>query len=465
MFDRDSSRRSFLKSLAKAGAAATATPFVVPRRVLGGPGYQAPSDTVNVAGIGVGGMGRSNLENLKSQNIVAMADVDHDYAADVFETYSEAKTFYDYRRMFDEMGDQIDAVVIATPDHTHAKIAVDAMRRGKHVYVQKPLTWSVAEAQTVGRVANETGVVTQMGNQGHSGDPARLINEYIRSGTIGEVRTVHVWTDRPVGWWPQGIEMPNAVQRVPDQLKWDLFLGPAPEEPYHEAFHPFRWRGWVQYGTGAVGDMAAHLLDHPWWALELGYPTAVETRAANFNGISWPDAAKVHYEFPATDDRPAVDLIWSTGGLKPEQPDGWPNVQQMGTSSGGVLYKGSKGSLVHGKWGNQPRFVPEELGDVDPPKMFDRIEGGPSGHEMNWIRAIRGETDPVSDFEYAVPLTEVMLLGLVSLRAGQREIQYDPESIQITNLPEADKYLHRQNSREPWTVNTEVTTTQSDSSR
>lgn len=458
MSEHGFSRRSFLKSAVKAGIAATAAPLVVPRHVLGGSGYQAPSDTVHVAGVGVGGMGKNNLNNLKSQNIVALADVDHDYAASVFETHSEAETFYDYRRMFDEMGDQIDGVVVATPDHTHAKIAIDAMRRGKHVYVQKPLTWSVAEAQAVAQVANETGVVTQMGNQGHSGDAGRLINEYIRSGRIGDVHTVHVWTDRPVGWWPQGVEMPKTIQRTPDKLRWDLFLGPAPREPYHEAFHPFSWRGWVQYGTGAVGDMAAHLLDHPWWALELGYPTAVETTAANFNGVSWPDATQVYYEFPATNDRPAVDLTWSTGTLKPKRPDGWPSDEQMGTSSGGVLYEGSKGILVHGKWGNEPRFVPEELGQSDPPRMFDRIDGGAGGHEMNWIRAIRGETEPVSGFDYAVPLTEVMLLGLTSLRAGQREIQYDPETISITNLSDADKYLRRQDPRDPWALDSNLVT-------
>ena len=464
MSDSSPSRRSFLKTLGTAGAGVAAAPVILPRRVLGGPGYQAPSDTVNVAGVGVGGVGSNNLENLNSQNIVALADVDHGYASDTFEQFPGAETFYDYRRMFDEMGDQIDGVVIATPDHTHAKIAIDAMRRGKHVYLQKPLTWSVAEAQAVREVANETGVVTQMGNQGHSGDAARLVNEYIRSGTIGTVETVHVWTDRPVGWWPQGIDMPEEVQRVPDELKWDLFLGPAPDEPYHEAFHPFRWRGWVPYGTGAVGDMAAHLMDHPWWALELGYPTTVETTAANFNGVSWPDAARVYYEFPATNDRPAVDLPWSTGTLKPKRPDGWPSDKQMGGSNGGVLYEGSEGTLVHNMWGREPFLLPEELNETDPPKMFDRIEGGTGGHEMNWIRAIRGEAEAVSHFDYAAPLTEVMLLGLVSLRAGEREIRYDPETVSITNLPDADKYLRRQAPREPWALDSSLVPQASDSS-
>ncbi len=459
MSDSNRTRRSFLKTVASAGLSAAAAPLIVPRRVLGGPGYQAPSDTVNVAGIGVGGKGRHNLELMSSQNIVAMADVDHDYAARAFEMFPEAETFYDYRRMFDEMEDQIDGVVIATPDHTHAKIAIDAMRRDMHVFLQKPLTWSVAEARAVGQVAEETGVVTQMGNQGHSGDDARLINEYIRSGTIGTVREIHVWTNRPVGWWPQGVDKPTDVQRVPQTLDWDLFLGPAPEEPYHEAFHPFRWRGWVEYGTGAIGDMAAHLLDHPWWALELGYPTSVETSAANFNGVSWPDAAFVYYDFPARGDRPPVDLIWSTGNLKPERPDGWPADKAMGTSEGGVLYRGSEGTLVHGMWGQNPRFLPEDLGETTPPQLFERVENGVDGHEMNWIRAIRGEATAVSDFGYAVPLTEVMLLGLVSLRAGQRAIHYDPDTVRITNLPEANQYLRRPNSRVPWTLGVEEVAT------
>jgi predicted dehydrogenase len=452
-------RRSFLKTLGAAGLSAAAAPLIVPRRVLGGPGYQAPSDTVNVAGIGVGGKGRDNLRLMPDAHVIAMADVDHDYAARAFEMFPEAATFYDYRRMFDELGDSIDGVVIATPDHTHAKIAIDAMRRGMHVFLQKPLTWSVAEARAVGRVAEETGVVTQMGNQGHSGDDARLVNEYIRSGTIGDVREVHVWTNRPVGWWPQGVDKPTDVQRVPQTLNWDLFLGPAPEEPYHEAFHPFRWRGWVEYGTGAIGDMAAHLLDHPWWALELGYPTSVETSAAHFNGVSWPVAAYVYYDFPARGDRPPVDLIWSTGDLKPKRPDGWPADEAMGTSDGGVLYRGSEGTLVHGMWGQNPRFVPEALGDTTPPKMFERIENGVDGHEMNWIRAIKGEEAAVSDFAYAVPLTEVMLLGLVSLRAGQRPIRYDPDAMRITNRPEANAYLGRSHPRAPWALSMEEAAT------
>jgi predicted dehydrogenase len=469
MSDHDeTTRRSFLKTASKAGLAVTAGPLALPRRVLGGAGYRAPSDTVNVAGIGVGGKGKVNLKKMqKGTNVVAMADVDHEYASEAFGRYPDATQYFDYRRMLDEHGDQLDGVVIATPDHTHARIAVDAMRRGLHVFLQKPLTWSVAEARTVGRVADETGVVTQMGNQGHSGNDARLVNEYIRSGVIGEVREVHVWTNRPI--WPQGIDLPEAIQRIPETLEWDLFLGPAPQEPYHEAFHPFKWRGWVDYGTGALGDMGAHLLDHPWWALELDYPETVETRTTSFNDVSWPHAAVTHYDFPARSvegmsEQPPVELTWYTGNLKPERPDELKADEKMGEWSGGALYIGKKGKLVHGMWGRDPKLLPKELAENTPtPKQqFERIERGTDGHEMNWVRAITGEADAaVSDFDYAVPLTEVMLLGMVSLRAGQQKIRYDPEAMQITNAPDANQYLRRQNPREAWALDIGLTAAES----
>jgi predicted dehydrogenase len=238
-----------------------AAPLIVPRRVLGGSDYQVPSDTLNIAGVGVGGVEARNLRLLSrgQENIVALADVDHKYARDTFNEYPQAERYYDYRRMFDEMGDQIDGVVIATPDHTHAVIAMEAMERGLPVYVQKPLTHSVAEARGLAKIAERTGVITQMGNQGHSSDDARLINEYIREGAIGEVRRVHAWTNRPV--WPQGMGWPGDFKRKPPNLDWNGFLGPAPKVKYDPSFHPFKWRGWVDWGTGALGDMGAHIIE------------------------------------------------------------------------------------------------------------------------------------------------------------------------------------------------------------
>ena len=458
MSDSTVSRRSFLGTLATGGAAALTAPLVVPRRVLGGPGYQAPSDTVNIAGIGVGGVGEGNLgsvstpagessENGPSENVVALADIDHNYASDVFEKYPDAATYYDYRRMLDEMGSEIDGVIIATPDHTHAKITADAMQRGLHVYTQKPLTWSVGEARYLRRLAAETDVVTQMGNQGHSSDDARLVNEYIRSGAIGAVDTIHVWTNRPI--WPQGMEMPDTIQRVPDQMRWDLFLGPAPDEPYHEDFHPFSWRGWVDWGTGALGDMGAHLVDHPFWALELGAPTTIQTRSTPFNGASWPRASMTHFQFPERGDQPAVTMKWYDGGMMPERPDAIPEEESL-TPGGGVLFVGEDGYLMHETYGSNPRLFPTELAeDLDtPPQMFDRVED--ENHEMNWVRAMKGQAEATSPFDYATRLTETMLLGIVSLRADTRKLEWDGEAGEVTNAPEANQYLSRRNPRQPW---------------
>ena len=296
-------RRDFLK-----GAGMSAASFmIVPRHVLGGKGYQAPSDTVNVAGIGVGGMGASNMSKLTSQNIVAIADVDWDLVknavkgddrAELRQSFEKAKWYRDFREMLDQQKD-IDAVVIATPDQFHAVAASAAMQMGKHVYVQKPLTYTVHEARYLSKLAEDKGVVTQMGNQGHSSDDARRINEWIQAGAIGPVREVHVWTNRPI--WPQGIPRPDASEKipkdlpwngggvrkriaaalgsnvkVPKDLAWDIFLGPGPKIDYHPMYHPFNWRGWADWGVGALGDMGAHLIDHPYWALGLKYPETIQ---------------------------------------------------------------------------------------------------------------------------------------------------------------------------------------------
>jgi predicted dehydrogenase len=443
--------------MAKGGAAALTAPLVVPRRVLGGPGYQAPSDTVNIAGIGVGGVGEGNLGNVAvpegssedgpSENIVALADADHSYASEVFDKYPDAATYYDYRRMLDEMSDQIDGVVIATPDHTHAKITADAMQRGLHVYTQKPLTWSVGEARYLRRLAAETDVVTQMGNQGHSSDDARLVNEYIRGGAIGEVQRVDVWTNRPI--WPQGIEMPEEIQRMPDQLRWDLFLGPAPQEPYHDAFHPFSWRGWVDWGTGALGDMGAHLVDHPFWALELEAPETIQTRSTPFNGASWPNATMTHFQFPMPGDRSALSMKWYDGGLMPERPEAIPADESL-TPGGGVLFTGEDGYLMHETYGSNPRIYPTELAnELDTPdQQFERVPD--ENHEMNWVRAMKGQAEATCPFDYASRLTETMLLGIVSLRAGNRKLEWDGDAGQVTNVAEANQYLSRQDPRQPW---------------
>lgn len=443
MTDNLHSRRSFLAKAASAGIAAAVAPLVLPRNVLGGAGFQAPSDNVNVACVGVGGMGKVNLRNMEGINVVALCDVDWGFAGPVFDTYPKAARYYDYRRMFDEMSDEIDGVVIATPDHTHALITLAAMERGIHVYTQKPLTWSVWEARQLGRAAREYPVVTQMGNQGRSSDAIRLIAEHVKAGTIGDVREVHIWTNRPI--WPQGVDLPSVLKRKPDLLDWDLYLGPAQEMAYDPAFHPFTWRGWVPFGTGALGDIAAHSMAFPFTALDLDAPTTVQTRSTAFNGHSYPVATTSFYEFPARGARPALKMFWYDGGLKPPHPDGLPDDELL--ESNGTMYVGSDGILIFQD--DRLRFLPDELDKNRPdvPRLFDRIKG--ESHEMNWVRAVRGEEEATSPFSFAAPLTETVLLGVVSLHAGNRKLQWDADDLRVVNLPEANQYLRRE-PRKGW---------------
>jgi predicted dehydrogenase len=504
---KEISRRSFIGTAAAASAAAT----IVPRHVLGR-GFTPPSDLFNVACVGVGGMGRSNLINLASQNVVALCDVDWGYTdknlsrldtdvanlqahidhpdaaapgakpspdtdpvkakerlANILHLKNDlipkAKRYSDYRKMLEQK--DIDGVVIATPDHMHAPIALACMDLGKHVFVQKPLTWSVSEARQLAKRAKETKVATQMGNQGHSMDDARTAVEYVWAGAIGEVREIHVWTDRPVGYWPQGIPRPKAPVEpldalkwdkagvdarlaaamaagsypIPETLSWDLFLGVGPEVPYHPVYHPFNWRGWIDWGCGAIGDMGAHLLDVSMWSLNLGLPTSVETVTSPFNGVCFPTATMTFYEFPARGSMPPVKLTWYDGGLMPRRPE------ELGEeplkAEGGALLIGSKGKLMHNTYGRNPRLLPVSLQESvgKPPQKLARIDK--EDHEMNWVDAAKGKTTASCPFEYAAQLTEVMLLGVVSLRSGKK-LLYDGPNMHVTNVPEANQYFSRQ---------------------
>src|SRR5450432_2656545 len=387
------------------------------------------------------------------------------------ERLPKAEHYQDYRQMLEQQKD-IDAVLVATPDHMHAPIASAAMDLGKHVYVQKPLTWSVDEARHLARRAKETKVAAQMGNQGHSLDDARTTVEYIQAGAIGDVREVHIWTNRPLGFWPQGVPRPeplkdpNEVLRwngqgvneriaaafagnypIPETLAWDLFLGVAPAVPYHPIYHPFNWRGWVDWGVGAIGDMGAHLIDHSMWALDLGFPTTIETISTPFNAASYPLATQTFYDFPARGAMPPVKLTWYDGGLLPPKPAELPEGEEL-NKGGGALLVGSKGKLLHDTYGMRPRLLPKSLHDSvgKPPQKLPRIEH--EDHEMNWVAAAKGTTPASSPFEYASRLTEVMLLGVVALRAGKK-IEYDGANMRITNVAAANDYLRRE-PRQGW---------------
>jgi predicted dehydrogenase len=416
-------------------------------------GSTPPSEKLNIAGIGFGGKGFSDLTSVEADaNIVALCDVDWGLGQvrRAFERWPKAKRFKDYRIMLDEQKD-IDAVIVATPDHTHAVISMAAIKRGKHVYTQKPLTHTVFEARALAKAAREHKVATQMGNQGQAEDGPRRLREKIWDGAIGQVREVHVWTDRPnrglLGmYWPQGVDRPKGTPAVPKDLDWDLFLGPAPERPYNPAYHPFVWRGWWDFGTGALGDIGCHSLDPVFRALKLGHPLSVQGVSTLINKETYPSGSIVTYEFPQRGDMAPVTLKWYDGGLRPPRPAELKDNYPMG--EGGTLFVGDKGKILNS------RVITESLRDYKAPDPY--IPSSP-GHYREWLEACKGGKPAGSCYDWAGPLAEVVLLGNVALRYELRtkldahKLMWDPEKFEFTNLPEANAFLHTQ-YRNGWTL-------------
>jgi len=429
--NRKMSRRDFI-----GGAAAVAAFTIVPRHVLGGPRQVPPSEKLNIAAIGSGGMGGGNTNACSGENIVALCDVDDNRAAGTFRKFPRAKKYRDFRKMLEKEDRNIDAVIVATPDHTHAVAAMAAMRRRKHVYVQKPLTRTVSEARTLTEAARKYKVATQMGNQGHSGDGVRLICEWIWDGAIGPVREVNAWTNRPI--WPQGIDRPKDKHDVPPTLDWDLWLGPAPNRPYNKCYCPFNWRGWWDFGCGALGDMACHLLDPVFSALKLGYPTSVQACATKVNKETFPLASIVRYEFPARGDMPPVKLNWYDGGMKPPRPD----ELEPGLRMTSVTFIGDKGKLMCGEYGGSPRLIPDskmqEYKQHLPPKTIPRVKGS---HEQNWIDACKGGKAACSNFDYSGPFTEAVVMGNLAMRRLGKKLLWDGKNMKVTNDDEANRYV------------------------
>jgi predicted dehydrogenase len=452
------SRRTFLQGTAAAAAAFT----IVPRHVLGGPGYQAPSDKLNIAGVGIGGMGGNNIKACEAENIVALCDVDDDYAAKIYQAYPQAARYKDYRQMFEKQKN-IEAVIIATPDHAHAVVAMMAMKAGKHVYVQKPLTHSVYEARLLTETARQYKVASQMGNQGHSGDGIRMFCEWVWNGAIGKVHEVHAWTNRPV--WPQGEEMdrPPETPAVPATLDWNLWLGPAPVRPYHPTYLPARWRAWWDFGTGALGDLACHVLDPVFWALNLKYPTSVEACTSTYwhdffqktepKNETYPRSTIVRYQFPERGEMPPLKLTWWDGGLMPPRPDELEEGRRMGDEDGGILCIGEKGILMSGCYGMNPRLIPEtKMKEYQKPEpSIDRIPEGMDGHERDWVRACKGGKPASSNFDYSGPMSEMVLMGNLAVRYPDKKLLWDGINMQITNDPDANAYVRRQ-YREGWSL-------------
>ena len=493
------SRRKFLSTTGTAAAAFT----IVPRHVLGGPGYQAPSDMVNVAGIGVGAQGGLDIQRIanpdvaierplrsatgqpytpeqlaemearraewearraamqqrqggqqqqprqeeqprKLANIYALCDVDTEFAGYIFKGYPKAKVYQDFRKMLDNEK-EIDAVLIGTPDHAHALIAAYAMRLGKHVYVEKPMCKTIYESRKLREIAKEMNVVTQMGNQGHATEGSRMTVEWIQSGAIGPVREVQLSTNRPI--WPQGdIPRPEGVP-VPNTLDWDIWLGPAPEKPYHPDICHLNWRGLWDYGTGAMGDMGAHILDAPVWALKLGLPTKIQASSTRYNEEFLPLAEMLTYEFAARDDMPQVKLTWVDGGLRPARPA----ELEPGRFVEDATYLGDKGIIMHRSHGAEPHIVPDKAMEAyEPPEPWIPRTGD---IYEDFIDAIKNGTKSCNDFTVAGHLTEIMLLGNIAVLTANRNttLEYDGVKGEFTNLPEANDLLHYE-YRSGWTL-------------
>ncbi|MBN2137409.1 MAG: Gfo/Idh/MocA family oxidoreductase [Sedimentisphaerales bacterium] len=428
-----------------AGAAAGAALTIVPRNVLGGPANTPPSEKLNIAGIGIGGMGRANLKNLSSQNIVALCDVDFDYAAPTFAEYPGARRYKDFRRMLADEKD-LDAVMIATPDHTHAIIAMAAIKAGKHVYCQKPLTRDICETRKLTAAAAKAGVTTQMGIQGHSGEGIRLVCEWIRDGAIGQVRAVDAWCT--LSYYPWGHaywstscpERPKETPPVPGTLDWDLWIGPAPHRPYHPCYHPGVWRAWWDFGCGMMGDRGAHTLDPVYLALELDAPTSVEATTLEGRGETHPLAAIVNYKFPARRDMPPVKLTWYEGLQAPRPPE-LEDGRVMANPEGGAIFIGDKGKLMCGVYGESPRLIPETKMKAYklPEKTIPRVT---TSHEMDWVNAAKAGKQPGASFDYSGPLNEMVLLGNVA-KKFQARIDWDSENMRVTNIAQANEYICR----------------------
>ena len=416
----------------------------------------SPNNRLNIAAIGVGGMGAGNIQKCSGENIVALCDVDFKRGGDTFRKFPKARRFRDFRVMFDKMEKEIDAVIIATPDHTHAVATMEAMRRGKHVYTQKPLTHSIWEARQLTEAARRHGVATQMGNQGHSSEGARQTVEWIQAGVIGEVREVHCWSDRPLRgarfekrlYWPQGVaERPRDKPPVPQTLDWDLWLGPAPYRDYHPEYVPFDWRGWWDFGTGALGDMGCHIIDHPYWALKLGDPESVEASSTHVHDETAPLASLVTYHFPARDELPPVRMIWYDGGIKPPRPEELRSDETWPVD--GVLYVGDRGKIMHTSHGGKPTLLPlsRMKGFERPDESLPRVKGS---HEQNWIDACKGGAPACSHFEYSGPLTEAVLLGNLAIRT-EGQLLWDGPNMRVTNNEAANQFVRRQ-YRAGWTL-------------
>ena len=425
--------------------AAAGTVAIVPSHILGKTAKrEAPSDTLNFAKVGCGGMGGGDFKQVLRSGArpVALCDIDSKRAAGTVKNSAckGLELYSDFRKMFDKQSKDFDAVVVSTPDHMHAPVSLAAMAMGKHVFCQKPLARTVRECYQMRDAAKKYGVITQMGNQGHSGGGLESTIECVKGGVIGTVKEVHVWTDRAGRWWPQGekVFLPKAGETTPDTVDWDCFLGVAPATPYSSKIHSFKWRGYLDFGCGAIGDMACHNMDPAFMALDLGEPTSVKTTCSEFNKVSFPKWSVVEWEFPAVGDRPAVKVYWYDGGKKPERPSDMPAKMKFGGN--GCLFVGDKGKMLGG---SHAGFCnPFDKDYKRPARTLPRSEG----HYTEWVMACKGQEikrgTTGSHFGYAGRMTATIGLGVVGMYFPGEKLEWDGEKLEFKKSA-ANEYLHR----------------------
>lgn len=469
-------RRKFIKNV----TASSAVFSIVPSYVLGKE-HVPPSDTLYVGAFGVGGRGSGVIRGLQETGkvkFVSFCDVDDRRAAQTYEFFPDVKRYKDFRKVYDKQLKDMDAIMVATPDHTHASIALPFMRAKKHAYVEKPLTHNIAEARMMTQVARENGIVTQMGNQGASSDGSRQAKEWINSGVIGTVERVDCWTNRPV--WPQGLPLPQGKDEIPDGLDWDLWLGPAAKRDYNNAYLPFKWRGWWDFGTGALGDMGCHIMETPFGVLDLGYPTEAEASCTtNWVGdfveadysASCPASSIVRLKFNAP-NHGKIDLNWYDGGIMPDLPDELKDEETIGDTGGGTVFYGTKGILVCDVYSRNARLLPSEMMGLfsPPPPTLARVEGSTGGHQRNWVEGCLLGSETSSSFDRSGPLTEAVLMGNLAIKAfqykelkegkqlgdwdpysypGRRKIMWDGDAMRVTNFEKANEWV-RGTYRKGW---------------
>jgi predicted dehydrogenase len=466
-------RRKFIKNVAATSAAFS----IVPSHVLGKT-HVPPSDTLYIGAFGVGGRGSGvirGLDETQKVKFVTLCDVDDRRAADTYKKYPKAKRYKDFRKVYDQHLNEIDAIMVATPDHTHAPIALPFMKAKKHAYVEKPLTHNINEARMMTKVAKENGIVTQMGNQGASSDGSREAKEWIQSGIIGKVYKVDCWTNRPV--WPQGVPVPQGKDRTPKGLDWDLWLGPAAMRDYNDSYLPFKWRGWWDFGTGALGDMGCHIMETPFGVLDLGYPSEAEASCTtNWVGDfveadysqSCPSSSIVRLKFH-TEEHGDIALNWYDGGLKPDLPDELGEGETIGDGGGGSVFYGTRGILVADTYSRNARLLPSKNMELfnAPTPYLKRIEGDTGGHQRNFVEGCLNGVETSSDFKRSGPLTEAVLMGNLAIRAfqlkekrangrgfdypGRRKILWDGDNMKVTNWEKANEWV-KGNYRKGWEI-------------